>query len=91
MLGSPNIELLVFTTDPRFARRVLGAGAAGVVVDWERRGKSRRQLGEGTEVNEHTPEDLARVRAAAPGARVLCRVDAAGWGSSCRTTPCSPT
>ena len=45
----------------------MAAGAAGVVVDWERRGKARRQAGEDTEVNAHTPADLARVRAATPG------------------------
>ena len=56
---------------------MIGAGAAGVVVDWERRGKRRRQAGVDTQVNEDTPADLARVRAATQG-RVLCRVN--GWG-----------
>jgi citrate lyase beta subunit len=63
--------------EPARARAAVRAGAAGVVVDWEHRGKQRRQLGEGTEVNAHTPADLARVRAAT-GGRVLCRVDGAG-------------
>lgn len=70
-------ELFLFTTDPQHAAAVVRAGAAGVVVDWEIRDKHRRQLGEGTEVNTHTPADLARVRAATTG-RVLCRVDGAG-------------
>ena len=52
-------------------------GAGGVVVDWERRGKRRRQAGADTQVNEDTPVDLANVRAATSG-RVLCRVN--GWG-----------
>lgn len=73
-----SFELFLFTVDPATARDAVAAGAAGVVVDWERRGKHRRQLGEGTEVNEHTPADLAAVRAGAPAARVLCRVDAVG-------------
>jgi hypothetical protein len=58
-------------------RGVVGSGAAGVVVDWERRGKRRRQAGADTQVNEDTPADLANVRAATSG-RVLCRVN--GWG-----------
>ena len=53
------------------------AGAAGVVIDWERRGKRRRQAGADTEINTHTPADLAAVRAAT-GGRVLCRVNR--WG-----------
>lgn len=60
-----------------FARRVLDAGAAGVVVDWERRGKYRRQAGADTQVNADTPQDLTRVRAGVAG-RVVCRVN--GWG-----------
>lgn len=71
------LDLFLFTVDPVQARAVVRAGAAGVVVDWELRGKHRRQDGEGTEVNTHTPSDLARVRAATDG-RILCRVDAAG-------------
>ena len=71
------LDLFVFTVDPCFARDVVGAGAAGLVVDWERRGKHRRQAGEGTEINEHTVADLARVRAATPG-RILCRLNAVG-------------
>jgi hypothetical protein len=53
------------------------AGAAGVVVDWERRGKRRRQAGADTQINTHTPDDLTRVRGATSG-RVLCRVNR--WG-----------
>lgn len=55
----------------------MDAGASGVVVDWERRGKHRRQAGVDTQVNADTPYDLTRVRAAVRG-RVLCRVN--GWG-----------
>jgi citrate lyase beta subunit len=71
------MELFVFTVDPRFARDVVTAGAAGLVVDWEVRGKHRRQAGADTEVNAHTAADLARVRAATPG-RILCRLNAVG-------------
>ena len=74
------LDLLLFTVDPVRAAGAVRAGVAGVVVDWEARGKSRRQEGEGTEVNAHTPEDLARVRAAVPvgAGRVVVRLDGAG-------------
>ena len=48
-----------------------------MVVDWERRGKRRRQAGCDTQINADTPDDLAAVRSATDG-RVLCRVN--GWG-----------
>jgi len=48
-----------------------------VVVDWERRGKRRRQAAADTQINADTPADLAAVRAATT-ARVLCRIDR--WG-----------
>ncbi|WP_164701245.1 aldolase [Modestobacter sp. KNN46-3] len=72
------MDLFVFTVDPGCARDVVAGGAAGIVVDWERRGKARRQLGEGTQINADTPADLRRVRAATDG-RVLCRLN--GFGS----------
>jgi hypothetical protein len=56
---------------------VVAAGAAGIVVDWERCGKHRRQLGEGTQISTDTPADLSRMRAATP-ARLLCRLNGFG-------------
>ena len=73
----PPMDLFVFTADPRRAFAVVAAGAAGVIVDWERRDKARRQEGADTQINEDTAEDLARVRAATAG-RVLCRVNGPG-------------
>jgi citrate lyase beta subunit len=71
------MDLFVFTVEPARAYDVVAAGAAGIVVDWERRGKARRQDGADTQINDDTAEDLARVRAATAG-RVLCRVNGAG-------------
>ena len=71
------MDLLVFTVDPVRAAQVVEAGAAGVIVDWERRGKARRQAGQDTQINEDTAADLAAVRSAT-GGRLLCRVNAAG-------------
>lgn len=53
---------------------MVGAGATGVVVDWERRGKVARQAGADTQINADSPADLAAVRAAQGGV-VLCRVN----------------
>ena len=75
------MDLLVFTADPVRARAVVEAGAAGVILDWERRGKARRQQGQDTQINEDTAADLAAVRSVLPlagGGRVLCRVNGAG-------------
>ena len=55
----------------------MAAGATGIVVDWESRGKRARQAGADTQVNLDTPADLAAVRAGT-GGQVLCRVN--GWG-----------
>ncbi len=71
------MDLYLFTIDERWGADVVAAGATGVVVDWERRGKARRQAGEGTQINADTPADLARMRAATDG-RLLCRIN--GWG-----------
>jgi hypothetical protein len=65
------MDLLVFTADPVRAAAVVDAGAAGVILDWERRGKARRQQGQDTQINEDTAADLAAVRSAlgrTPGA-----------------------
>ena len=76
------MDLFVFSSDPVLAAAAVVGSAAGVIVDWERRGKARRQAGEGTQINDDTPADLAAVRAATPG-RVLCRINAAGpWSAA---------
>ncbi|MGY1781792.1 aldolase/citrate lyase family protein [Geodermatophilus sp. SYSU D01036] len=71
------MDLFLFTVDAAWGRDVVAAGAAGIVVDWERRGKHRRQAGEGTQINADTLADLVRMRAATDG-RLLCRINAAG-------------
>ncbi|SDE68433.1 HpcH/HpaI aldolase/citrate lyase family protein [Blastococcus fimeti] len=71
------MDLFLFSVDPGWGSDVVAAGAAGIVVDWERRGKERRQLGEGTQISTDTPEDLTRMRAATDG-RLICRLN--GYG-----------
>lgn len=71
------MQLFVFTARPALARDLVRAGADGVVLDWERRGKARRQEGHDTQINADTPADLSVVRAATDG-RVLTRIN--GYG-----------
>jgi citrate lyase beta subunit len=76
------VQLLVFTASPTLARDLVDAGADGVILDWERRGKARRQDGHDTQINADTPLDLSAVRAATDG-RLLTRVNAYGpWTSA---------
>jgi hypothetical protein len=70
-------ELFLFSTDPQTIRDTIGAGAAGVIVDWERAGKVERQRHADTEINEQTLADLQAVRAAT-SATVLCRINSFG-------------
>ena len=67
-------ELLLFAAGPRDAAEAAGGGVDGLIVDWERSGKTRRQASADTEVNDHTLEDLRSV-AAASTAPVVCRLD----------------
>lgn len=71
------MELYLFTPDPALAARSAAAGIDGVVIDWERDGKERRQVGVDTEINSDTPEDLRRVRSAT-FSPILCRINPVG-------------
>jgi hypothetical protein len=71
-------ELLLFATDTALVTEATAAGMDGFIVDWERRGKERRQAGAGTQINYDTLSDLRRVRATTD-ARVICRLNGFGW------------
>ncbi|HEB95564.1 MAG TPA: aldolase [Sedimenticola thiotaurini] len=71
------LELLLFTTDPAFARRAEQAGIDGFIVDWECKGKGDRQRGFDMEVNADTPEDVAMV-AQAVERPVIVRINGPG-------------
>ena len=58
-------------------RAALPGGLAGVVVDWERRGKRERQVGVDTQIGTDTRDDLRRLRGATD-ARILCRIEGFG-------------
>jgi hypothetical protein len=69
-----DFSLLLFSVDPTVIRAAVAGGVAGIVVDWERVGKERRQASADTEINRHTLEDLRAVRACTR-ARVVCRIN----------------
>jgi hypothetical protein len=69
--------LVLFSTEARFVQEAVAAGVSAVMVDWERRGKSHRQAGADTEINQDTAADLDRVRAATR-APLCCRIESVG-------------
>ena len=68
------LDIVLFTLDIDYAAAAVRAGVAGVVVDWEWRGKAARQQGRDTQINHGTQEDLTRVRARCAGP-VICRIN----------------
>jgi hypothetical protein len=73
-MNASGFELLLFSVDAEFIRKAVGAGVAGIIVDWECASKRERQAGADTEINRHTVADLHRVRRATD-ARVICRIN----------------
>lgn len=69
-----SLPVLLFTHDAAYAAAACRAGVAGIVVDWEWRGKAERQCGRDTEINLGTADDLRAIRATCE-ARVVCRVN----------------
>jgi hypothetical protein len=72
-----SIDLLLFTTEPKFAGVALEAGVSKFVIDWENQGKYARQRHADTEINADTPDDLRRM-SNLPGASLICRINAFG-------------
>jgi hypothetical protein len=68
------LPLLLFTHEPKYGAAAIDAGVAGIVVDWEARGKAARQGGVDTEVNLGTAEDLAAMRSVVAG-HLVCRIN----------------
>lgn len=73
----PNMDLYLFSTDAAMIGAAVEGGAAGVVVDWETRGKAARQDGFDTQVCADTVDDLDHARAATH-APILCRINPVG-------------
>jgi HpcH/HpaI aldolase/citrate lyase family len=79
-MSGVGFELFLFTADPSVAADAVRGGVDGVIVDWESRGKKRRQATADTEINADTPDDLRRIRAATD-AHVIWRINACGAGT----------
>ena len=69
-----DLDLLLFAGDPAADEQAVDAGFGRFVVDWEWRGKDRRQRGADTEINHHTPETLRRLARGSAVER-WCRLD----------------
>ncbi|WP_296869682.1 aldolase/citrate lyase family protein [Tibeticola sp.] len=69
------IELLQITADPAFARRCAALPGLRLFVDLERHGKAERQAGRNSFISTHTLADVAAVRAAAPCAPLMVRLN----------------
>jgi len=61
-MNNVNLRLLLFTTDPDGAELAENAGVDGIIVDWEKKGKERRQRGHDTEINTDTKDDVGRLK-----------------------------
>ena len=64
----------MFSIDPLYIKKASAAGVAGVIVDWENRGKVARQARADTEINYNSIEDLKNVRAST-NKIVICRIN----------------
>lgn len=68
------LEILLFTHDTNYAAAATAAGISAVVVDWEWTGKSARQSGWNTEINQGTEADLIAMRRVVAG-KLICRIN----------------
>jgi len=67
-------DFFLFSIDPLFAQKAALAGIDAILIDWESKDKERRQVGNDTEINQHTPEDLRRMRQAL-SIPIICRLN----------------
>jgi hypothetical protein len=67
-------QLLLFHRDIAFSKTALDQGIDGLIVDFENKGKTARQVGFDTEINFHTLNDLDAVRTLSD-AHILCRIN----------------
>ena len=76
------MQWIQITNQPAFAAFAAECGVQRVMVDLERLGKQPRQGGLGTFISDHRPEDVARVREAAPTVHLIVRVNPWHAGSA---------
>ena len=81
------LKLMYITNDPAVAKIAEASGVDRIFIDMEYIGKSDRQGGMDTVQSHHTPEDIARIKAAVSKAKLMVRVNpihdaTADYGSS---------
>lgn len=81
------LKLMYITNDPAVAKIAEASGVDRIFIDMEYIGKGDRQGGMDTVQSHHTPEDIARVKAAVSEAKLMVRVNpiheaTADYGSS---------
>ena len=81
------LKLMYITNDPAVAKIAEASGVDRIFIDMEYVGKSDRQGGMDTVQSHHTPEDIARIKAAVSKAKLMVRVNpihdaTADYGSS---------
>lgn len=86
------LKLMYITNDPTVAKIAADAGVDRIFIDMEVLGKAERQGGMDTVQSHHTPEDIAKVRAAiGDQAEIMARVNPMNSNSqTVRTLLCSP-
>ena len=81
MTDFSDLTTVLFETAPERVTRSLETGISDFLVDWEWRGKERRQNEFDTEINSQTVEELAAL-VSIPGATAWCRINSFGpWTS----------
>ena len=76
------MDWIQITNLPDFAGFAARCGVPRIMVDLERMGKQARQQGLGTFISDHLPQDVAPVRAAAPRAHLIVRINPWHAGSA---------
>ncbi len=69
------MDWIQITNHPAFAAFAVTCGVPRIMVDLEHLGKHERQGGLGTFISDHRPQDVALVRAAAPRAQLIVRIN----------------
>lgn len=69
------MDWIQITNRPDFAAFAVECGVPRIMVDLESLGKLERQGGLGTFISDHLPQDVATVRAAAPRAHLIVRIN----------------
>lgn len=75
------LQFLMIVNDPDIARYVFGHGVTRLFIDLEHLGKEQRQGHLDTWKSRQTPNDLSRIRDAAPDAHLLVRINPLNAGS----------